>query len=1812
VSSAQDLLRNLEEIAENSAEKDKEYAVVNVGGQKRIIAYPKGSTAFDILSALPFDDGNRRVLKYKGQTLYGVLPSPKEYEITQYDLEISDIADDTKYTGEPKSVRAKILKDGFRKNASRPSYIGLEVDDKTLSVFAAHYGLKDIEELFSALNAGFISEESIEAFIKAQNEYVVEIQTNVDDGQAEDITPKIEEIIEQYYKGKVEIVEENPLEPNRFQTGVKVIFHGSEDEVEEFIKKIDDNLKVPLRQTDTRRLPYSRLPYGLALKGIIALGENVMDLFSGAIGLAQNALAGFFEENKVFYGDENLILISEAQDLKDEIKNYFDADGRFDGFDYDLVISENPDLILSPETYAFSTLEADAKSGKITLYVHKVFLEAMSNKGSKERKELFELLAAHEAREYLELLDKSESGDDFDIEAWHAKQYGNSEQKKLMDFAAEAAALAASAKQKEALAQEIAERLAVSESLSKDDPADILLLLGNDEPKTFDKAVELYKSQAVKKIAVLGGRGRLTQSLKQIIEKIMRSETAQARQTKDSLIEELFSPSQEDIDEYNRSMSEALDAKDINAQVIVGKTPYILKYFGFENDTLETTKYIIRKSMNADEEHTISAQTIKNLPSLVHNPLAVIKSYDNSLILVLNETDKNGRRITLVVRPEIRKDISGKIVKYFNFIPSMYGRQKFEEFVTKNLKENNILYIENKSPQTLIPLQLGSVSVDALNIPTKEDIVNNLIGSNNLMEVSDGASEAEIIGNYLISKGVKREDIIFEDSSTNTVENLKNIKESVLTLQKSLGRQIRTAFIQKPIQQLRAQASFNAVFEPEIRSGKVKGISVTVEDFYREQKADALAQDSFYELTRLLAYSLKGDALPSVWDESSIFGNVMPDDIWIKAAILLDEAANSKDIQKELIAIIENAKIDGKPLFPNKQALLDALKSKTAAGSFQYSAIEMFIDTIYKNSVPVSGVLSQTLETLKNSASLPFSRAPLFILKKLSLYARAPQYLKDLSQAFVFDVDKPDRELAAYLGSFASKSFALSFKENASELNGEIISAQVFVNGRYLRADIALNKTVTDKRIFNSLEFSVYGIDSSDAALLNEIKIQLVNLLTSNYALAAQLARFGLDLRGIKNIVYINDKGVNQSAAPEMKVVSVQNRQNYNSAFGAFADLQAGRFKSVEERAEIISAAAAAAGEMQKVEREIKSESVFSEKLSVSAMLKTENDSGIGELTALADYVSNVLKNAGVCGFTMTDAADLSNPLAANYLLVDLLSIKEAQGKITAQDLKTQDISAETVDKAAAAKNKLNAALKLYLSLSDKADIERYYSANKSWLDAFAGAEFEKYKDALSSDRQNFIMTIAMLEMFFERQIKETLSEIALGEVSLTLKNIDASNIGAAVRKWFVLGVNSLVLDIENIDEAVLKNLNAELNALRDEGYYGAIYIKSANQNQNALDLIIDYGHIPVIPFMSLKALTVPKNAYRLEIDDAALRSNPDIEALLKETSSSGARFVDYPIGLLWGERTSESALENYRVPAKGSKRFAGINFGLFKVPFKTAEQSRLDVYDDALNKGLNFNADASKFDVNAEFPLEVYGKKTPVVFAVLAFGAAARSGKISEIVNSADYHEFERYAIQILESLGTRGELKNAYEYLYAILTSYQNAVKSGDQDLQLVEAARAAGFLQGLSENLIIKKAGVFQSREIALIYAKLVSLQALLETGVYSKSVDGVFAQRVLGNINKILDEKNLKEAALEIVPLFKNLSSALDGGIFAFDFDGAGELFESAGDAEKTAKIYAALISVMTDVFIDVKFSKEDIRKNVSAVPLDAVKNILAAA
>lgn len=624
------------------------------------------------------------------------------------------------------------------------------------------------------------------------------------------------------------------------------------------------------------------------------------------------------------------------------------------------------------------------------------------------------------------------------------------------------------------------------------------------------------------------------------------------------------------------------------------------------------------------------------------------------------------------------------------------------------------------------------------------------------------------------------------------------------------------------------------------------------------------------------------------------------------------------------------------------------------------------------------------------------------------------------------------------------------------------------------------------------------------------------------------------------------------------------------------------------------------AGYIEKIETSASSNSLYNEKLPVSAILKSENNTGIGELTALINYSQNVLKESSVNGFTMYDLfVSQANPQAANYLLLDWLAIEEAKGVVSAEELSTGIAERDTADINAVAKRKLSAAQKVYSSLNkeQKDVIDAYYTQNSLWIDELSANENQKY--GLNADNKVF----AMQQMFFERQLKQTLVQISEMNISMLLKGLTPANAKNTIKKWSALGISSFNIDIENVNDEILKNLREGIN---ESGRFATVFVKSANQNAESAQKISEYGFTPVIPFEKRSQFNTANTNFRVEIDDAALANNADIKNLLKTTAVSGAKFVDYPIGLLWGERVSSEAMENYRIPPKGSRRFGGINLGLFKLGQETFEESYSGSYNKAVETGFNFDVPES-INIQTAGAISVNGKQLPLMLAATIAGSLAKQNNL----NSLNSEEFENIIESFRTSLNMASVMPEASVYIRNGLKKYKD---SSDEEEKLIEAAKLAGFIQGLSEKLIINGAkGAFVSKDAARVYSKLVMERSLFESGFYPADHKGVLPVEPLSeNIHHILDNMNLKNATTEIMLLLNNFAARSADTNFTFDLSNLESLTTDNTQSKKAANVYTAVIDIMSDILIDIKVNKEDVKKSLTVIPYNAIVSILSAA
>ncbi|MCL2335075.1 MAG: hypothetical protein FWC57_03320, partial [Endomicrobia bacterium] len=635
---------------------------------------------------------------------------------------------------------------------------------------------------------------------------------------------------------------------------------------------------------------------------------------------------------------------------------------------------------------------------------------------------------------------------------------------------------------------------------------------------------------------------------------------------------------------------------------------------------------------------------------------------------------------------------------------------------------------------------------------------------------------------------------------------------------------------------------------------------------------------------------------------------------------------------------------------------------------------------------------------------------------------------------------------------------------------------------------------------------------------------------------------------------------------------------------------------TAEAKSAAIAREAGVSAQLRRVKSKARAAGVYNEKLPVSAMPAGSYNTGIGELTSLNSYVERVLKEAGVRGFTMQDLHSPKNTMAGNWLLIDWLSVPGAAGIITKEDIAADISENENVSAQAVAERKTAAAKKVYEKLNDeqKAAVDNYYAANASWLDG--------YKDANDA---SYVKVAAMQQMFFERQLKQILSQINGMRVSMRLSGVTSANAKQVLGKWIDLGITSFTVEAERIDKAALDAIAA---AASESGMTIDIAVKADAKDFNSAKKIFEAGFTPVVPLRDMNKYGVEARSAIAEIDNDSLKANPDLAKFLAENVSSGARYVEYPIGLLWGDKIDFEKFEEYRVPAQSKRKGLGSLFGLGQ---KTFEESYAGSYETAYSKGRNdIDVSDASFDASslASVNVKINGqfKSIPAAAAAALLGSMAKQRRLSSI------EDFATTSLSVMKALGSEKTLAPAFKYVYEALTSYNNEKDS--QRKEIIEA-KVAGFICGLSENLIISNAGSkFISEDLAGMYAKIVAEKSLFDAGIYPAGLDGniTAVEKIMLKADAVLAEKTLKLSAGEIKPLLSNLILAAEKTNFTFGSLDFGNLGFDKNRSAELSKVYAGAAEIMKLVFADAKVQEDSVKKSVAKIQLDAFKTMLAAA
>lgn len=147
--------------------------------------------------------------------------------------------------------------------------------------------------------------------------------------------------------------------------------------------------------------------------------------------------------------------------------------------------------------------------------------------------------------------------------------------------------------------------------------------------------------------------------------------------------------------EIDKVLSESYVRKDEYNDVRICKTPAIYGEIG-----LDITKdmFMSREHIRYDNRiHGIEKEQFYNLPNLLAEPAIIMKSMskDKAIVAILNDIDKNKLPVMAAIEPNGKGTYDFKQIDS-NFIMTVYGRNKFENFVNKALEENKLLFTDQK------------------------------------------------------------------------------------------------------------------------------------------------------------------------------------------------------------------------------------------------------------------------------------------------------------------------------------------------------------------------------------------------------------------------------------------------------------------------------------------------------------------------------------------------------------------------------------------------------------------------------------------------------------------------------------------------------------------------------------------------------------------------------------------------------------------------------------------------------------------------------------------------------------------------------------------------------------------------------------------------------------------------------------------------------------------------------------------------------------------------------------------------------------
>lgn len=285
-----------------------------------------------------------------------------------------------------------------------------------------------------------------------------------------------------------------------------------------------------------------------------------------------------------------------------------------------------------------------------------------------------------------------------------------------------------------------------------------LLGLGGD---TYRNVKEINQSNSIDTTV---DSSNLSDNQKEALKKVAKEKNISLEETKDliyqseqstienkQVLEDNQQVTQEQIKIAQNEVSEQIkkDSENFAKQVDIAKkgmfpqrdmltllseTPQALKDIGLSDLPITMTQKHLKTIMNESGQyknanyHNLGEDIVKQLPEAISNPLDIVKSNtkEDSIVLTTYLANKQDNTVIASIKIDGKGQVND-IELDTNVMTSAYGKDNYENFMSKNLKENNLLYDIDRG----VIKKLTRLGSNYLDTPTNVDTVENVSTTNN-------------------------------------------------------------------------------------------------------------------------------------------------------------------------------------------------------------------------------------------------------------------------------------------------------------------------------------------------------------------------------------------------------------------------------------------------------------------------------------------------------------------------------------------------------------------------------------------------------------------------------------------------------------------------------------------------------------------------------------------------------------------------------------------------------------------------------------------------------------------------------------------------------------------------------------------------------------------------------------------------------------------------------------------------------------------------------------------------------------------------